>query len=154
MDQTGEGTRYTTGVRMDLLDSDFITEMGKIMHVGAQKYGEFNWKKGLSGEKGGINHAFQHLADYNADKPCDYGPRETHLAQVAINAMFEFFFERGRRLANEAAKVEMQRKADERKHQADELARKYSGLSRSERAKFIAGAFGAGSKVIRKLKRK
>ncbi len=147
-------TRFGTGVRMDLIDSDFLREMGYIMHVGAIKYGELNWKKGLQGEKGGINHAFQHLADYNADKPCDYGPRETHLAQVAVNAMFEFYFERQRRLANEAVEIEIQRKAGEKKRAADELAAQYSGLSKTERAKFITAAFGGGAKVVRLVVKK
>ncbi len=146
----GCATRYSTGVRIDLVDPDFLVEMGKIMHVGAQKYGELNWKKGLSGEKGGVNHAFQHLTDYVADKPCDYGPRETHLAQVAINAMFEFHFERQRRLACQNAEAEMQRRADAREQEAQIMASKYAGLSRAERAKFIASAFGAGAKVVKK----
>ena len=93
------GKRFQTGIRMDLLDPDFLQEMGKIMHVGAVKYGDLNWKKGLSGEKGGLNHALQHLMQYMNKTPCDYGEREVHLAQVAVNAMFEYYFARKEREA-------------------------------------------------------
>lgn len=94
-------TRYDVGVRMDLLDPTFLQEMGKIMSHGAKKYGELNWKKGLSGENGGLNHALIHLSQYQDGTPCDYGPPETHLAQVAVNAMFEFYFAREARLLEE-----------------------------------------------------
>lgn len=84
--------RYDTGVRMDLLIPQFLIEMGKIMSVGEKKYGELNWQKGgLKGEKGGVNHALQHIMQYMNDDPCDYGPRHCHLAQVAVNAMFEWW---------------------------------------------------------------
>lgn len=93
--QDGGAKRFDTGVRLDLLVPEFLVEMAKIMCVGAKKYGELNWKKGgLTGEKGGVNHALHHLLQYMADEPCDYGPRETHLAQVAVNAMFEFWYAR------------------------------------------------------------
>lgn len=86
-------TRNPTGERYDLLVPEFIAAMARIMQVGAERYGECNWKKGLEGDKSGINHAYAHLNQYQRNLPNDYGPRELHLAQVAVNAMFEFWFE-------------------------------------------------------------
>lgn len=140
-----EGTRFSTGIRVDLMDADFLLEIGKIMHVGAVKYGEFNWRKGLNGEKGGVNHALQHLAEYMADKPCNYGHRETHLAQVAVNVMFEFHFERNRRLANEAAEAEMNARAQAKDNLEARLAVEYKGLSNEERRR-LNKAIGVAKK--------
>jgi len=92
-----EQTRHPVDVRLDLLDPHFLQAMGQIMHVGAQKYGENNWQQGLSGCAGGVNHALKHLLEYQAGVPNDYGDEELHLAQVAVNAMFEFYFARQRR---------------------------------------------------------
>ncbi len=84
--------RVECGCRLDLLDPDFLLAMAHIMAVGAKKYGEKNWQKpGLDGEHGGVNHALKHLMEYQAGVPNDYGPEELHMAQVAVNAMFEHF---------------------------------------------------------------
>ena len=94
--------RFGCGVRFDLLDPDFIRGMAHIMHRGAEKYGPDNWKKGLTGENSGINHAVKHCMEYLADEPCDYGEREAHLYQVAVNAMFEAYHAKKARLAKAA----------------------------------------------------
>lgn len=106
-------TRYDTGKRYDLLDPIFLGAMAHIMHVGAIKYGDKNWLKGLAGAKGGVNHAFAHLCEYMENVPNDYGHREMHLAQVAVNAMFEYHFALEQRLLNEACE---KRKKDGPKH--------------------------------------
>ncbi len=90
--------RNPCGVRFDLLVPEFLEAMAKIMSVGSKKYGDRNWEKGLTGENSGINHAMAHLAAYMADAPNDYGNRSMHLAQVAVNAMFEFHFRTQREL--------------------------------------------------------
>ena len=100
-DTPKEATRFDTGCRLDLLEPDFLEAMGHIMYVGAKKYGVNNWKKGLPGEKSGHNHAMKHLLEFMQGVPNDYGPPEMHYAQVAINAMFQFFEERNKRLAVE-----------------------------------------------------
>jgi len=96
-----EATRVDTGCRFDLLEPDFLEAMGHIMYVGAKKYGENNWKKSLPGEKSGHNHAMKHLLEFKQGVPNDYGPPEMHYAQVAINAMFQFYEERNKRIKAE-----------------------------------------------------
>lgn len=68
--------------------------MAHIMKVGADKYGALNWQKGLTGGKSGLNHALKHLNEYMQGTQNDYGPRSMHLAQVAVNCMFEAYFAR------------------------------------------------------------
>jgi hypothetical protein len=97
-----EATRFDTGCRLDLLEPDFLEAMGIIMNVGAKKYGEENWKKGLPGEKSGHNHALKHLLEFRQGIPNDYGEMEMHYAQVAINAMFQFYEEKKKRLIQQA----------------------------------------------------
>lgn len=111
-----EAKRHDVGVRFDLLDPEFMKAMAKIMAIGAEKYGERNWQKpGLQGEKGGVNHALKHLQEYMAGEPNDYGELEMHMAQVAINAMFEFFHHRQARM------VEQQRKAEHEQMEAAKM---------------------------------
>lgn len=88
------GTRFGVDERFDLLVPEFLSAMAKIMHVGASKYSEDGWKRGLKGNKSGLNHAHKHLNEYQQGVPNDYGPRSMHLAQVAVNAMFEYYFAR------------------------------------------------------------
>ena len=97
--------RHPSGKRFDLLDPDFLEAMAKIMWEGERKYGPDNWKKGLSGENSGVNHGLAHMIEYMAGTKCDYGPREMHLAQVAVNAMFEYFHAKKARLEREGAEA-------------------------------------------------
>lgn len=78
--------------RFDLLDPRFIDGMAHIMAIGAKKYGENKWQGGLTGVHSGLNHAHKHLNEYQADVPNDYGEREYHLYQTAVNCMFEAYF--------------------------------------------------------------
>lgn len=84
--------RSPIGVRFDLLDPEFIEMMAKVMALGAKKYGDNNWKTGLTGENSGLNHAMGHLMEYQAGDKSEHSddPRFL-LAQVAVNAMFESF---------------------------------------------------------------
>jgi hypothetical protein len=86
-------TRQPVAVRFDLLDFEFLQALAHIAHVGAEKYGDRNWQKGLAGSKGGLNHAVKHIAEYQTGVLNDYGPRRLHLAQAAWNLMAEFYFD-------------------------------------------------------------
>ncbi len=73
-------------------DPDFIAQMAVIMGVGAKKYGPDMWKSGLTGANGGVNHALKHIVEYQNGTLNDYGHRSLHLAQAAVNLMFEAYF--------------------------------------------------------------
>lgn len=86
--------RIPVDVRYDLLEPEFMDGMAKIMGVGAKKYGENNWKSGLTGANSGLNHALKHINEYMRGEINDYGDDETHLEQAAVNLMFEAFHRR------------------------------------------------------------
>lgn len=92
-----EAQRNPIGVRYDLLVPEFLEAMAQLMHAGThydQVPGEPNWQKGLPGEKSPINHIMDHLINYQMGYSHDHlGNRRYHLAAVALNAMFEFWFE-------------------------------------------------------------
>lgn len=84
--------RHPCGKRFDLLVPEFIAAMSTVMAVGAAKYGECKWKEGLSGENGGINHALGHIMDYQAGTKSNHSDDvRFHLAQAAVNLMFEYY---------------------------------------------------------------
>jgi Domain of unknown function (DUF5664) len=76
----------------------FLTDVAHILYVGAEKYGDKNWQKGLTGVNSGLNHAIKHYFEYEHDYPCDYGERRVHLAQVIVNLMFEWWLTRKKNL--------------------------------------------------------
>jgi hypothetical protein len=91
-------TRLPVATRYDILDPQFWYSMALLAGVGAKKYGDFNWHKSrLVGEKSPVNHAFQHLVDYQDGNSYDHtelgGHKKFHLIACAFNCMMEFFYE-------------------------------------------------------------
>lgn len=63
------------------LDADMLTRVARVLHVGAQKYGEKNWQKIPT--KDHINHMIYHAIMANTSDTS-----EDHLANVICRAMF------------------------------------------------------------------
>lgn len=99
--------RTHLGVRYDLLEPAFLRAMAQLMSHG-QHYDlvtgvREQWKRGLEDDKCPVNHIMDHLCAYELSEPHDHlGSRKGHLAAIAVNAMFEYFFEE-RREAERAA---------------------------------------------------
>lgn len=96
--------REPIATRFDLLDPAFVQAMAMIMGVGASKYGPENWKTGLTGANSGLNHALKHINEFQNGTPNDYGANDLHLAQAAVNLMFEAYFVRKAREEAEGKK--------------------------------------------------
>ena len=65
------------------------------------------WKRGLEDDKCPLNHIMDHLCAYELNEAHDkMGDRKGHLAAIAVNAMFEYFFE-ARREAQRLAEEKM-----------------------------------------------
>lgn len=84
--------------RYDLLYPTFLYAMAQIANYGATHYGDGNWMKSrLTGEKGAINHIYEHLGNYQCEAAYDHKEigthRMYHLAAIAFNAMMEFYYE-------------------------------------------------------------
>lgn len=89
--------RDPSGLRYDVLDTEFEELMARIAHYGAEHYGDFNWQKSrLTGDKGPMNHVRKHYAAYQQGKPYDHPEvgegKKVHLAAIAFNAMMEFWY--------------------------------------------------------------
>ena len=106
--------RTHLGVRYDLLEPAFLRAMAQLMSHG-QHYDMVTgvreqWKRGLEDDKCPLNHIMDHLCAYELSEPHDHlGSRKGHLAAIAVNAMFEYFFEERR----EAELLVQEQKLDE-----------------------------------------
>jgi hypothetical protein len=93
-----EAKRDKKAFRYDILSGQFLYEMARIANYGAEHYGDFNWcKSRLTGEKGPINHIYDHIRKYQENEPYDHTEigteRKIHLAAIAFNAMMEYWYE-------------------------------------------------------------
>lgn len=81
------GIKHDAGKpRVDLLDPEFLLEMGRVMEFGAQEYGAHNWKKGIAYSR--LYGALQrHALGFWKGEPIDRESGLKALAHTAINAM-------------------------------------------------------------------
>ena len=78
------------------LHAGFIAEMARVLAYGAQKYGIDNWKKAPESEARDIylNALIRHVLAYAKGHQHNYVECQYHMAQIAVNAMFLFYFDR------------------------------------------------------------
>lgn len=82
-----EGKKFDTGKpRISLLSSDAIVEIAKVATMGAQKYDDHNWRKGMKWSRL-MDAAERHLLKYNKGERVDEESGLSHLAHVAWNLM-------------------------------------------------------------------
>lgn len=87
--------RVPVTFRYDGLNHDFIKLLAEIAHYAASKYGSAEqYANGrLDGEKGSINHIYEHLRQYQTGEPHDHFKDPIyHLAAIAYNAMIEALY--------------------------------------------------------------
>ena len=73
--------------RMDLIDSDFLVELGDALRYGAKKYATHNWRSGLQFSR--ITGALmRHLAAFNKGEDIDPESGLPHTAHIAACSMF------------------------------------------------------------------
>ena len=87
-----EAKRNKCGVRFDLIPAECLSEVAKVLAIGAERYGDNNWQESrMTGENGPMNHALKHIINYHAGIPDEDGPElELHLTHAIVNLMFEF----------------------------------------------------------------
>ena len=93
-----EAKRDPVKYRYDVLDWNFIFALARIGYLGAEKYGDFNYRQsGLVREKSPTNHMIEHFRQYMENRSYDHlgigTERKWHLAAIAFNAMIEFYHE-------------------------------------------------------------
>src|SRR4051794_41110030 len=82
-----EGLRYDQGkTRWDLLPFDALNEVAKVSTMGAEKYAERNWEKGMRWSKmvaSAVRHLYARMGGERLDPETDL----PHLAHFAWNAL-------------------------------------------------------------------
>lgn len=82
-----QGKKFDQGKpRISLLSSDAIVEVAKVATMGAQKYDDHNWRKGMKWSRL-LDAAERHLLKYNKGERVDEESGLSHLAHVAWNLM-------------------------------------------------------------------
>lgn len=78
-----------------LVDFDFIEEMVKVMEMGAEKYGAFDWKKDEWTERRNEfwNAGFRHQKAFLMGEKKDRESGLPHLAHAACNMMMLWYHE-------------------------------------------------------------
>lgn len=91
-----EVKRQPVTFRYDAINPYFLKMLAEIGHYATEKYGSWEQysKARLVGEKGPINHIYEHLRQYVMGEPYDHfeGDVGRHLAAVAYNAMIEWHY--------------------------------------------------------------
>ena len=75
------GSQSHIPVRFDLIDGRALFEMAKVLHTGAVKYGEDNWR--LISIEDHLNHLLMHTYAYLAGDKTD-----EHLSHILCRATF------------------------------------------------------------------
>ncbi len=75
------GSQSHIPVRFDLIDGKALFEMAKVLHTGAEKYGEDNWR--LIPVNDHLNHALMHIYAYLSGDSTD-----EHLSHILCRATF------------------------------------------------------------------
>lgn len=93
-DSQCEGKKFDGGkIRVDLLPSESLFEVAKVLGFGADKYGEHNWRNGMAWSR--LYAAAQrHMMKWNAGETHDEESGENHLAHACVNLLFLLSYEK------------------------------------------------------------
>lgn len=83
-----QGTKHDQGkVRLELIPSDALEEIGKVLTFGAEKYNANNWRQGFNHTRlfGAI---LRHLHAWNRGEDIDPESGIAHLAHAGCGLMF------------------------------------------------------------------
>lgn len=84
----GKGWKFDEGKsRMDLLDSEFLEGVGRVLGFGANKYAAHNWRNGIDYSRL-IGAALRHLAAINRGEDVDSESGLPHIHHVGCCVMF------------------------------------------------------------------
>lgn len=84
----GGGLRHDAGkLRLDLVPTDVLQELARVLTFGAKKYAERNWERGMPWSKA-AGPLERHWADFKLGKRRDPESRCLAIAHVLCNAVF------------------------------------------------------------------
>lgn len=82
-------------VPLDLIPSDALFEIGKVLAAGAKKYERANWANGIEISRL-ISAAMRHLLEFNNGEDIDEECNTLHLANSAVNLIFAIWMYKNR----------------------------------------------------------
>lgn len=95
-DKAGTGAkRSDCGVRFDLIPPEALFELARRFAIGAEKYGDFNWRNGLTGKNSPLNHLEKHINEYKFERLAgrQYADMsDAHLSAIIWNVAAEIFY--------------------------------------------------------------
>jgi hypothetical protein len=80
--------------RISLVEPQFIVGLAKILTLGANKYGAYNWRKGANDIDRIKDAMLRHTLAYLDGERVDPESGESHLYHIAANLMFLDYFDR------------------------------------------------------------
>jgi len=90
------GTKHDDNkIPMELLPSEALFEIGKVLQAGKAKYGAANWAKGINVSRL-LGAAMRHIAQFNAGEDMDEETKTLHVANAACNLMFVIWMMKNR----------------------------------------------------------
>lgn len=92
----GEGKKHDVGkMRLDLIPPEMTLAIGRVLTMGAEKYGDRNWEKGFDWSRS-IAALKRHLTAWECRQDNDVESGYCHLDHVLCNVAFLIaFYERG-----------------------------------------------------------
>ena len=91
-----EGIKYDTNKpRMELLPPDSLEEIAKVLTFGVEKYGEYNWTKGLKWSRL-IGSSLRHLTSWMKGQDKDPETGLSHLSHLGACVLFLLYYEKHR----------------------------------------------------------
>lgn len=73
--------------RMDLISTEALIQLARVMGHGAKKYGDQNWRGGLKWSRP-IAAALRHITSFNSGEDLDPETSISHIAHAMCNLMF------------------------------------------------------------------
>lgn len=90
------GVKYDSEkIPLDLLPSDALFEIGKVLQAGQKKYGTANWAQGIEVSRL-LGAAMRHIVQFNSGEDLDEETQTLHIANAACNLMFAIWMMKNR----------------------------------------------------------
>lgn len=89
------GVRYNQGKpRMELIPTELIEEVAKVLTFGAEKYDDYNWQKFTPKQRGEcVGSLMRHIEAYRKGEKLDPESGLSHLAHAGCNIAFLLWYE-------------------------------------------------------------
>jgi len=82
-------------IPLELLPSEALFEIGKVLQAGKEKYGTANWAQGIEISRL-LGAAMRHIAQFNGGEDFDEETKTLHIANAACNLLFAIWMMKNR----------------------------------------------------------